>query len=118
MGDGRLRTVGASAWQAALMVGAELGVVASLALAIAAATSWVHRHHRAGPDVPSLVPVSAARSGGADVDERRGTGDLPRAGAEMPLVELVESVLFAEGGDLRRRFVIAGQYPDLVAARL
>ena len=97
VGDGRLRTVGASAWQAALMVGAELGVVASFALAIAAAMSWVRRHHRAGPDVPSLVPVSAARSGGADVDERRGTGDLPRAGSRP--ISVTDATLRADPGE-------------------
>ena len=34
------------------------------------------------------------------------------------LVEIVEAVLLAQGGNLRGRFVVAGQYPDLVAARL
>ena len=40
------------------------------------------------------------------------------AGQEGALVEIVEAVLIAEGGDLAGRFVIAGEYPDLAAARL
>ena len=40
-----------------------------------------------------------------------------RAGGELPLVEIVEAVLLAEGGDLVSGFVVAGEYPDLFAAR-
>src|ERR1035441_890701 len=45
------------------------------------------------------------------------SGDVPGAGGEVALVEIVEAVLVAERGDLGGGFVVAGEYPDLVAAR-
>src|ERR1039458_2860354 len=45
-------------------------------------------------------------------------GDLPGADGEVALVEIVQAILIAETGDLGGGFVIPGEYPDLVAARL
>ncbi len=54
--------------------------------------------------------------------ERGGTGvtescDAPVADREVAPVEVVEAALIAEGGNLGCRFVVAGKYPDLFAAR-
>jgi len=40
------------------------------------------------------------------------------SGVELPLVEIVQAVSIAEGGNLIGGFVVAGEYPDLFAARL
>src|ERR1039458_7704351 len=45
-------------------------------------------------------------------------GDVPGAYGKLPLVKVVQAVLIAERGDLGGGFVIAREYPDLVAARL
>src|ERR1039458_6382741 len=53
--------------------------------------------------------------GGAGIAQ---PGDAPGAGREVALVEVVQAVLIAKSGDLGLRFVVAGKYPYLVAARL
>jgi len=59
---------------------------------------------------------AGSREGGrAGVAE---ASDVERGGGEVPLVEIVQAVLIAEGGNLIGGFVVAGEYPDLFAARL
>ena len=45
-------------------------------------------------------------------------GDVEASGGELPLVEIVQAVLIAQGGNLVGGFVVAGEYPDLFATRL
>ena len=52
---------------------------------------------------------------GAGVAE---AGDAPGAELEVALVEIVEAVSIAEGGNLRGGFVVAGEYPNLTGARM
>jgi hypothetical protein len=45
-------------------------------------------------------------------------GDVVRSGGELPVMEIVQAVLIAQGGNLGGGFVVAGEYPDLFTAHL
>jgi len=66
-------------------------------------------------DLTFGIFAGSREGGGAGVAE---TGDVEPGGGELPLVEIVQAVLVAQGGNLGGGFVVAGEYPDLFAARL
>jgi hypothetical protein len=66
IGDGRLRTVGASPWMTGVVVAGQLAVVASLALGLAAGTRWLR--------LPAVQDAAHAAHADGPSDESDGDG--------------------------------------------
>lgn len=75
IGSGRLRAVGASAWQLGLVTCGEVLIVAAAGWAAAAAAQWARAHGRARNDIAAALDGRADEHADQHADERSG----PRA---------------------------------------
>jgi hypothetical protein len=66
-------------------------------------------------DLAFGIFAGSCKGSGAGVAQ---TGDVEASSGELPLVEIIQSVLVAKGGNLVGGFVVPGKYPDLFATRL
>jgi Family of unknown function (DUF6350) len=111
VGDGRLRTVGASTWQVGFVVAGEVAVAGAVGLAIVAAWRWLD-----SGEAPGLAGLLAARdrdddaARGRDDDAARGRDDDAARGRDDDAARGRDDDDVAPSS--ARPVVVAGEVPD------